>query len=232
MSVHRSRFRLLGGVPAGVVLDALLDAARSGCNREGVWFASSNQNRQVNYRNAEIAVRVLPTTRTLEVLCRRPGMTGVELRDSFRRVLVSTLVGRLPPDQYDPLHLAAGLSRKLVPVERHRRFTFPPSPYYQLDYYRDTLGLRIQHDLSEKANEQEVIEMIPRWIPGLLECVEQMAEVQRETTQALQENTSMLREVKGLLLKQDKLGVNGNVQNITANGSERCEFSKLGVDKC
>jgi hypothetical protein len=74
--------------------------------------------------------------------------------------------------------------------------------------------LKIQHDLSEKANQQEVIEMVPPWIPNLLECTKEMAEVQRDHSRALQDNTRILGEVRDLL-KQN--GVNGNVQNITAN---------------
>ncbi len=217
-STHRLRLRLLGGVP-GPLLDAFLDAARSGWNTQDTWFPSSNQNRQINFRNQAIAIRILPSTRFLEVLCRKPGMTGLEVREHFRRVVVSTLQGRLPAN-HDLLHVANDLAHKLVPVERHRRFTFPASPYYKLEFYRYTLGLVIQHDLSERTNEQEVIETVPLWIPDLLQCIKQMASVQRENTEAVQENTQTLHEIKDLLL-QCKLCVSGNAPNVTVNGLEK-----------
>ena len=185
-SVHRQVWYLKGGVPSGPVLSALLDAARRGMNRDDTWYFSNNQNRQLNFRSQYLAIRILPTTRRLEVLCRMSGMTGIQVRERFEEVLFSSLTGRLSQD-HDASHIARDLSWKLVPKERHRRFEFPPGPYYKLRFYEDTHGLVIQHDASEAVNEQEVIEKNPAWIPDLYHAIARLAEQIREMRREFQQ---------------------------------------------
>jgi hypothetical protein len=80
---------------------------------------------------------------------------------------------------------------KLVPKERHRRFEIHSGPYYKVRYYEDSIGLIVLHDLSEGANEFEVIEKTPPWILELIRCMELMSDILRE----------LIHEVK-LLKKQ------------------------------
>ena len=209
-SVHRQLWYLKGGVPSGPVLSAFMAAAEMGLKQDNAWYVSNNQNRQLNYRSRLLAIRILPSTRRLEVLCRIPGTRGIDVREEFQRVLFSGLDGRLPSD-YEARHIAEELSWKLVPKERHRRFEFPPGPYYKIRYYEDTLGLVIQHDLSERANEQEAIERIPAWIPDVLQVLERLADHQRE----MAKNIKQLRDI---LVHDQKLDANDNVRDMTANG--------------
>jgi hypothetical protein len=192
-----------------IVLGILVDVASKGFNRNDVWYFSSNQNRQLNFRSRELAIRVLPTTRRLEVLGRIAGMKGSEVREKFEKILCSTLRGRLPAS-HDVSYVANHLSWKLTPIERHRRFEFPAGPYYRLRFYEDTLGLVIQHDLSEHVNEQEAIEKIPSWIPGILEALERLAEHQRNIVREL-------RQLKAILIDQRTPSVNANVKNVNDN---------------
>jgi hypothetical protein len=210
-SVHRQLWHLQGGIPESV-LQVLINLAGKGFNRNDLWYFSRNQNRQMNYRSKELAIRVLPTTRRLEVLSRVPGIKGVEVRQKFEKILFATLNGRLPLD-HDASYIANHLSWKLVPIERHRRFEFPAGPYYKLRYYEHTLGLVIQHDLSEGVNEQEAIEKIPPWILDLLHAFELMAECQRET----KKEVGQLREII-----IDRLGssVNANAKTLTDNARD------------
>jgi len=209
-SVHRQLWYLKGGVPIGSILSALMAAAEAGLKQDDVWYVSSNQNRQLNYRSQLLAIRVLPTTHRLEILCRIPGTRGADVRDEFQRILNSTLEGRLPQD-WIASRIAKELSWKLVPKERHRRFEFPPGPYYKNRFYEDTFGLVIQNDLSECVNEQEAIEKIPSWIPNLLQALERLAHHQRETSK----NIGQLIDT---LVRHQRLDVNDNVKDITANG--------------
>jgi hypothetical protein len=143
----------------------------------------------------------------VEVLCRIPGARGIDVREEFQRVLFSGLDGRLPSD-YEARHIAEELSWKLVPKERHRRFEFPPGPYYKLRYYEDSLGLVIQHDLSEGTNEQEAIENIPTWILSVLQAIERLAYYQRETTKEV-------KELKDFQAHQQRPNINDNAKNVT-----------------
>jgi len=190
-AVHRQLFYLCGGVPYGPILDAMVRIAKSGCNRENVWFFSNNQNRQLNFRCRELAIRILPTTRRLEVLCRVQGMPATEIREKFRDIMSLTLSGHLPAD-YDIPHVAEQLAWKLIPIERHRRFEFPAGPHYRLRFYENTFGLVIQHDLSENMNQQEAIEKIPPWILDLIQAIERLSEDQRELKQRTQQVINIL----------------------------------------
>lgn len=207
-SLHRQVWYLQGGVPAGPVLSAFLDIARNGCNRDNTWFFSNNQNRQLNFRSDKLAIRILPSTRRLEILCRTQGINGMEVRKEFERILYSTLTNRLPPD-HDALCIARDLSLKIVPKERHRRFVFPPGPYYKLRFYENSLGLILQHDLSESMNEQEAIEKIPPWIRDLIQVVIRLGDKQRETNMILQRLEDAIWH--------SQLIVNENAGTVTAN---------------
>lgn len=209
-SVHRQLWYLKGGVPSGPILSAIMEAAETGSKRDNTWYVSNNQNGQLNYRSQLLAIRILPSTRRLEVLCRVLGTRGTDVREEFERILVSALEGRLPPD-YEAHHVAEGLSWKLVPKERHRRFEFPPGPYYRNRYYEDTFGLVIQHDLSERMNEQEAIEKIPTWILNVLQALERLAYYQRETAKSI-------AQLRDTLVRHQKVDANDNVRDITANG--------------
>jgi hypothetical protein len=209
-SVHRQLWYLKGGVPSGPVLSAFVMAAEKGMKQDDTWYVSNNQNGQLNYRSRLLAIRILPSTRRLEVLCRIPGTRGTDVREEFQGILVSALEGRLPPD-YEAHHLAEELSWKLAPKERHRRFEFPPGPYYRNRFYEDTFGLVIQNDLSEGVNQQEAIEKIPSWIPNLLQALERLAHYQRETSK----NIAQLMDT---LVRHQRLDVNDNVKDITASG--------------
>jgi hypothetical protein len=211
-SIHRQLWYLEGGVPGGSVLSALIDLAGRGRNQDDTWYFSNNQNRQLNYRSQYLAIRVLPTTRRLEVLCRMPKMNGIDVRQKFEGILYSTLKGHLPLD-HDASHIARDLSSRLVPVERHRRFEFPPGPHYKIRYYEDTLGLVIQHEASETMNEQEAIEKIPPWIPDLIHVTARLAEYQKETRRELQQ----LKEL--VMRQQHEPNANANVKTVVTNGT-------------
>jgi len=206
-SVHRQLWYLKGGVPSGPVLSAFMAAAEIGLKQDNAWYVSNNQNRQLNYRSRLLAIRILPSTRRLEVLCRIPRTRGTDVREEFQRILLSGLDGRLPSD-YEARHVAEGLSWKLVPKERHRRFEFPPGPYFKLRFHEDTLGLVIQHDLSEKVNELEVIEKIPPWIQDVIHCMERLAEHQRDLAKNVE-------ELKNYLFQREESSVSDNARNIT-----------------
>lgn len=206
-SVHRQLWYLKGGVPSGAVLSAFMVAAETGLKQDNAWYVSNNQNGQLNYRSRLLAIRILPSTRRLEVLCRIPGTRGTDVREEFQRILVSALEGR-PSSDYEARHVAEELSWKLVPKERHRRFEFPPGPYYRNRFYEDTLGVVIQHDLSEGTNEQEAIEKIPAWILDVLQALERLAYCQRETMKEV-------KELKDFQAPQQRPNINDNAKNVT-----------------
>ena len=222
-STHRNVWYLVGGVPNGPVLSALIDAAKHGINRDDTWYRSNNQNQQLNYRSQYLVIRVLPTTRRLEVLVRVAGLSGVQLREVFEQVLYSTLKGRLPED-HDASHVASDLSWKLAPKERHRRFEFPPGPHYKLRFYEDTLGVVFQHDLSETMNEQEAIEKTPPWILELIRALERLAERQRELALKVQ-------ELLDSVVRQHGSNVNANARerySLTSSFQEKTTCERAG----
>jgi hypothetical protein len=180
---HRQLWYLMGGVPDGAVLDALIRAARAGCNRPNQWFNSGNRNGQLNFRSDKLALRILPSTRRLEVLS-RIHMTGIEIQEAFREILFSSLAGQLT-EGYNVEHIAKELASKLVPKEKHHRFKFPSGGYWKVRYYEDSLGLIIQRDSSEGLNEIEILENTPPWIQQLIDCIRKLAEDQRATKEMM-----------------------------------------------
>ena len=177
-SVHRLEFGFEQPVPAGFV--AVLEEKACAGRVEGAWYRSPNRNRQLQYFDENISVRVYPKSGTCRILSRRP--LGFE----DLRVHVEDAFGKaLPTRAYLGDSFKAMISGLQV-ARRHRTFQVGPLTPFKVDFYRNSLGLSILADASHPEC-LEVHENWPTWIPPLLEF-------QRSQTQAIESNTKVASE--------------------------------------
>jgi hypothetical protein len=176
-SVHRLEFGLKEPVPASYV--AVLEEKACTGRVKGAWYRSPNRNRQLEYFDDRISVRVYPKSGTCRIFPRN--ITGFEdvracVEDTFAKVLPTSAI---LSDSFK--HMIDGLQ----PARRHRTFPVGPITPFKVDFYRDPLGLTILADRSHPEH-LEVVETWPTWVAPLFE-------LQRETTVALQEFATQIR---------------------------------------
>lgn len=192
-SVHRFEFGFEEPVPAGYV--AVLEEKALAGRVEGAWYRSPNRNRQLEYFDKHVSVRVYPRSRTCRIHPRRSMMfdeVRVHVEDAFAKVLTArALLG----DSFQEMMKGLQVAR------RHRTFHIGPVTPFKVDFYRPSLGLDILADGSHPEH-LEVRENWPAWIAPLLQ-------LQRNNTMALSEFASQISShlsvMQGIGLAADRL---------------------------
>lgn len=181
---------------------------------ESRWYRSSNRNRQLEYFDEHISIRVYPKSRTCRILPRRI-MTFDEIRarveDGFARVLPArVLLGE------SFLHMIDGLQV----AHRHRVFNVGLITPFRNRFYRDSLGLNILADRSHPGY-LEIHENWPTWIPTLLESHRSQSKVIENNNKVLSEFTKQIKNhlhlIEGIGKATDRLNDTIESLNQTIN---------------
>jgi hypothetical protein len=178
LPVHRLEYTFMDPVPPSFIL--ALEEKASASKVEGAWYRSPNRNRQLQYSDKSISVRVYPKSGTCRILAREP-LSFDDLRVHVEDVFENAL----PPHVYFDVSFEK-MIKGLQVVRRHRTFPVGPLTPFKIDFYRDPLGLYILADASHPEC-LEVHENWPTWIPPLLEF-------QRIQTHAIDSNTKAVSE--------------------------------------
>lgn len=159
-SVHKLELHFKEPVPVSYV--AVLEEGAVAGRVDGAWYRSPNRNRQLQYFDEHISIRVYPKSGTCRILPRRR-MTFDDVRvyveDAFAKVL---------PTQAILSESFGEMMNGLQVARRHRTFHVGPLTPFNVKFYRHSLGLDILADGSHPEH-LEVRENWPTWIPSLME---------------------------------------------------------------
>ncbi len=177
-SVHREEFRFREPVPVGFV--ALLEEKAVSERVGGAWYRSPNRNRQLEYFDDSVSIRVYPKRGTCRITPRR-GLTGEQLRVGVEDAFCKALPARVFLDD-----AFKRMMMGLQSARRHRTFRIGPVTAFRNDFYKYSHGLRILADASH-PEYLEVHEGTPVWIPCLFE-------LQRILSSAIESNTRVVSD--------------------------------------
>jgi hypothetical protein len=143
VSAHRFEWEVERGLPvdllvkvkatAGLHLPRVEDA-----KPVGVWYVIPNRNRQLEYHDEFVSVRVMPQSGTVRIL---PAV-DLDYKEFEDRVWDAFLKAELTSKECDRIAQALRVS------DRHKTFRVGPVTPFKIDYYRDSLGLVIGADGS------------------------------------------------------------------------------------
>jgi len=212
---HRLEWRTEKPLPVAVVaaieFEALKRRPRRGDPKpSGEWYVIPNRNRQMQFINDFVSIRVFPKSGTCRVLPRKP------MDFESLKIYVQNAFFKAGLDLRD----CEDLSEILEPHRRHRVFRIGPVTPFQIDYYKDSLGIIIEADGSHQEHI-EVSEDWPTWIKPQLHAIAK----QTETTTELAKQISLhLSVMKGINVAAK--GLADVVKRL--NGTLNCEREPLG----
>ena len=200
VSVHRQEYRFEQPVPVGYV--AILREKAQSCRVKEAWYRSSNRNRQLEYFDDYVSIRVYPKSGTCRILPRR------SLAFDDLRVCVGDVFAKILPSQAILSDSFRCMMNSLQLARLHRAFYVGPIAPFRIACYRHSHGLDIRADASHPEH-LEIHEDWPTWLSPLLES-------QRNQNQVITENTKIvgnfaseiqnhLHVMKGIGLAVDRL---------------------------
>jgi len=133
------------------------------------WYVIPNRNRQMQFLNDFVSIRVFRKSGTCRVLPRKPMD-----RDSLK-IYVQNAFFKAGLDVKD----CEDLSEKLEPHSQHRVFKIGPVSPFKIDYYKDSLGLTLKANGSH-PDHLETVEDWPSWIKPLLNAQHEDREIVHE----------------------------------------------------
>jgi len=177
VSAHRVEWEIEGGLAMPFLL--VVREAAGACRPRledprpvGTWYVIPNRNRQLEFHNEHVTVRVFPKSGTCRILTSHD-MDWKEFTDN---VWDAFLGAGLTSKDCDEIVLRLGVT------SRHRTFKLPgPVTPFHIDFYKDSLGIPIIAD-GTHPEHIEVPETWPVWIkPLLLSIARQTASTERQT---------------------------------------------------
>jgi len=209
-SIHRLELRFKERVPASFVV--LLEEKARQRRISGEWYRSLNRNRQLEYFDENVSVRVYPKSGTCRILPRRH-MTFEDVRVHVEDVFAKAL-----PTKALLSESFRRMRDGLQVVSRHRSFPVGPITPFKVNFYKPSLGLDILADGSHPEH-LEVRETWPTWIPGLFE-------LQRKNSMAVSEFAAQiathLNVMRGIELAANRLNETiRRFQQLVGGESER-----------
>lgn len=206
--IHRQEYQFSKSVPVDFVA-SIVEKAQL-CRVKARWYRSPNRNKQLEYFDDRVSIRVYPKSGTCRILPHRAMLfeeLRVEVEDAFAKVLSSK---QLLSDPFDRM------IRGLQTVRQHRTFYVGPVTPFRIGFYRNCHGLDILADRSHPEH-LEVLEDWPAWIPALFEAQRSQNFEIRNNSKVLAEFTSQikchLRIMEGIGLAADRL--NETIHHLT-----------------
>jgi len=141
LSAHRVEWEIERGVPVDKLLRLRVVAERCRPRLEdprpvGAWYVIPNRNKQLEYHDEFVSIRVFPGTGT----CRIQPSKEMDYKELSEHVWEAFLNGGLFSKECDELllHLEVG--------PRHKTFRVGPVTPFKIDYYKESVGLVFQAD--------------------------------------------------------------------------------------
>jgi|GEM_PF-6066875 len=159
---HRLEWRTEKPLGVGYVQSLLVEALRRTPGRDDPkpfdeWYVIPNRNRQLQFTNDFVSIRVFIRSGTCRILPRAPmdfESLKIHVQNAFFKAGLD-------------LRKCEDLSGKLEPHDRHRMFRIGPVTPFKVDFYKNSLGLTLKADGSHPLHI-EGIEGWPSWIKPLI----------------------------------------------------------------
>jgi hypothetical protein len=158
----------------------------------GVWYEIPNRNRQLEYHDDFVSIRVLPQSGTVRVLAAKDFVDYKEFED---RVWDAFLKAELTTKECD------SVVQKLRTTDRHKVFKVGPVTPFKIDYYKDSLGLELVADGSHPLHI-EAHESWPTWIRPQLHAVGLQTEAITMLTEQIKLHLGVMQGIEKVSLKQ------------------------------
>jgi hypothetical protein len=187
VSAHRVEWEVEQGLPVDLLVK--VKATAGGCRPRvedvkpvGVWYVIPNRNRQLEYHDAFVSVRVMPQSGTVRIL---PAV-DLDYKEFEDRVWDAFLKAELTSKECDQIAQALRVS------DRHKTFRIGPVTPFKVDHYKESLGLTILADGSH-PEFLEVIEGWPSWPRPLISSIMSQIQANGKQTEAITLLTEQIR---------------------------------------
>ena len=227
LSAHRVEWE----IERGVAIDKLLKvkAAAERCKPRledprpvGVWYVIPNRNRQLEFHDDWVSIRLFPGTGT----CRIQPSKEMDYKELGDHVWEAFLNGGLSTKECDELLLHLEVGPKL------KTFKVGPVTPFKIDYYKSSLGLVLQAD-GTHPEHIEGIENWPSWVKPLIQSNFSQTEAQQKQTEAITLLTEQMKlhlSVLGGINENFRLNV-GATQDLKAAAAALAKVLRVKVQK-
>jgi hypothetical protein len=209
VSAHRVDWTLDKPLPMDAILKIGLEAKKRRPDKNepkpvGFWYVIPNRNRQREFHDKHVTLRVFPKSGRVFVL---PGhaMAWPDLKGF---VQTAFFMAGLDPEECERL------SEQLVPQTKEKTFKIGNVDPFKVDHYRNSLGLTIGADGSH-PNHLETREDWPTWIKPMLDGFTLQAEVNQELAKQIKLHLSVMA---GINKTSEQL--NKSTENLTKATSQ------------
>jgi hypothetical protein len=215
-STHRSEYEIKDKIPACYI--SILEEKANNSKIIGEWYRSPNRNKQLQYVDNHIFIRIYPKSGTCRILPRKI-ISFEEIR-----IKVDNAFAKILPSKFllsnDFENMISGLQIK----QRHRVFPVGPISPFKNEFYRRSLGINILADESH-PNNLEVHEYWPTWIPRLFESHNNLEFLIENNTRTLAEYAKQIRchmeVMEGIRLASNQLNKTISKLNHAIEGKKR-----------
>jgi len=140
----------------------------------GVWYVIPNRNRQLEYHDEFVSVRIMPQSGTVRIL---PAVE-MDYNKFENRVWDAFWKAELPMKECDRV------VQTLRVRDEHRVFHVGPVTPFKIDFYKDSLGLGLRADGSH-PDHIESHEGWPTWVQPLIRSTGRQIEANEKQTAAI-----------------------------------------------
>lgn len=159
----------------------------------GEWYVIPNRNRQREYHDEHVTIRIFPKSGTCRVLPGHP----MDFRDL--KIYVQNALFKTGLD----LRRCEEISETLIPVDRHRTFRVGPVTPFKIDFYKESLGISLKADGSHPEHI-EVREEWPSWIKPQLAALEKQTEAITDLTEQIKLHLGVMKGIRDVAEEQKK----------------------------
>jgi hypothetical protein len=154
----------------------------------GVWYVVPNRNRQLEYHDELVSVRVMPQSGTVRILLGKEFAAGFSYEDLEKCVSGAFMLGGLTYKE------SAELVQGLQVSSRHRVFHIGAVTPFKIPFYKESLGLTISADGSH-PDHLETTEEYPSWVRPLLTAIAKQTQVVSALTDQIHRHLGILADI-------------------------------------
>jgi len=198
VAAHRVEWEIEGGVPMDMLLRVRVEAGKRrprfvDPRPVDEWYVIPNRNRQCEFHNGHVTIRVFPKSGTCRILAAHE-MVFKELGDYVWEAFLKTGLSMRECDE---------LLRKLGVSAKHRTFRVGPVTPFKIDYYKESVGIVLLAD-GTHPEHIEVHESWPSWIRPQLRAIATQTDAMATQTAAVTQLTEQIRLHLSVMKSMDK----------------------------
>lgn len=189
VSAHRVEWSIERGVPMDLLVRVREEAGERKPRLEDPrpvdeWYVIPNRNRQCEFHNGHVTIRVFPKSGTCRILPAHE-MSYKELGDWVWEAFFKTGLTIKECDF---------LVKQLIVHDRHKTFRVGPVTPFKIDHYRESLGITLLAD-GTHPEHIEVHEEWPSWIRPQLRAQAKQTEAITALTEQIHLHLSVLKGI-------------------------------------